>query len=260
MSLLFNNTVRDVFSASVFFLGLLANIGPAFAQSAPQPSYRALWVAVPNTEKLTVSVKEKEWAPILSFRPAHTFMLDGPAIESGKQSARLEAGTLMVAMDETKRIACQLERPSGRYFVGCVEDFDQDGRYESFFLLNHSNPFLFSAFRQPRHQKHWKIEPVTLRAANAVQAPEVKMVFLFENRAELAKQSRFQLCVMRESLKNIWGDATHARGCLPSISINDGAASVSLDLYGRNIVISAPAIGIGTITVTAQTNAIPVEL
>jgi hypothetical protein len=247
---------------AVFFGGiwLLGTCAPIYAQSIPQPSYRAPWVAVASPEYSSVTIKEKEWSSVISFRPAKTLVLDKPVIEQGKRGTRLEAGTLMVAMNDDLSIACQLERPSGRYFIGCVEDFTGDGTYEGFFLLNHSNPFLFSAFRQPRHQKHWKIEPVKLAAINEAQVPEVKMVFLFDSRAELVQQSRFQLCVMREGVKNIWGDATHARGCLPTISIKDGGDPVSLTLYGRKIVVSVPTIGVGNITLTAQPDAIAVEL
>ena len=247
-------------AAAIVCFFVIATSSLAFAQSAPQASYRAPWVAVPNTERVTKTAKEREWSPILSFRPAQTLVLDVPAIEFGKRGSRLEAGTLMVAMNATASIACQLERPKGRYFIGCVEDFDGDRRYEGFFLLNHANPFLFSALRQPRHQKHWKIEPVTLRPAPTSKVPEVQMVFLYDNRAELAQTNRFQLCVMREGVKNIWGDATVARGCLPTITIKDGGNPISIDLYGRNIIISVPAVGLGSIALTAQADAIPVEL
>lgn len=241
-------------------LGLFGTNGEAIAQSAPLPSYRAPWVAVPNPEIMSVTVKEKEWAPVLKFRPAKTLVLEAAAKEIGKSSARLDAGTVMVAMDGEAGIACQLERPKGRYFIGCVEDFNRDGSYEGFFLLNHANPYLFSAFRQPRHQKHWKIEPVKLGDASAADVPEIKMVFLYENRAELVKQSRFQLCVMRDGVENIWGDATHGRGCLPSITINDGGNPVSFDLFGRSIVISMPQLTVGSIKISARTDAVPVEL
>ena len=226
----------------------------------PQPSYRAPWVAVANPETISVTVKEKEWLPVLSFRPAKTLILQAAAKEIGKSGPRLAAGTVMVAMDNEAGIACQLERPKGRYFIGCVEDFNRDGSYEGFFLLNHANPYLFSAFRQPRHQKHWKIEPVKLGAASAPEVPEIKMVFLYENRAEIVKQSRFQLCVMRDGLQNVWGDATHGRGCLPSISIKDGGNPVSLNLYGRDVVISMSQVGVGTIKISGRADAVPVEL
>jgi hypothetical protein len=251
---------RALHAALLAFFGLTATHSSAVAQSVPEPSYRALWIAVPNSETVSISVKEKEWSPLLSFRPAQTFVLKAPAIEVGKKTERLSAGTRMVAMNEGASIACQLERPKGRYFIGCIEDFDRDGGYEGFFLLNHANPFLFSALRQPRHNKHWSIAPVTLGSAMDSEIPEVKMVFLFDNRAELAGRSQFQLCVMREGVKNIWGDATHARGCLPTISIKDGGEPVSLSLYGRNIVISAPEVGVGKVTMSAQPKPVQVEL
>jgi hypothetical protein len=230
------------------------------AQSAPQPSYRAQWVALPNMEALSLTVKEKDWVPILTFRPAQTLVLVSPAIELGKRNARLDAGTLMVPMDATASIVCQLERPKGRYFIGCIEDFDKNGSYDGFFLLNHANPFLFSALRQPRHKKYWNLAPTTLRAATNSQVPEVKMVFLYDNRAELSQVSRFQLCVLREGHNNIWDDATHLRGCLPTIAIKDGGEAVSLDIYGRKVVVSALSAGLGQITISAQAEAVGVEL
>ena len=240
--------------------GLLFLAGVCHAQSAPQPSYRAPWVAMPNAAPVTVTVQEKQWAPAISFRPARTLVLENPAVEQGKRGAQLVAGTLMVAMDDAARIVCEFERPKGRYFIGCVEDYDGDGRHEGFFLLNHANPYLFSAMRQPRHQKHRRIDPVTLRSVADKPASAVSMVFIFQNRSELVGVSQYQLCVMRDAVQNIWGDKSVARVCLPALSIKDGAEPRTIVLYGRTFRFASPVAGTATLTVSAQPNPIPAEL
>jgi len=67
-------------------------------------------------------------------------------------------------MKDVPEIACRLERPQFEFFIECLQDADQDGQYEGFFLLNHDKPFLFSALRQPRHQKVLPASPVMLAA------------------------------------------------------------------------------------------------
>lgn len=245
-------------------LALLLAAERASCQSAPvQYEYRASWVAVASPESVSVEVESKAWARLFTFRPERAFVLAAPLIEAGKSKARLDAGTVMVGMKDAPGIACRLERPTHVYFVECVEDADRDGKYEGFFLLNHENPFLFSARRQPRHQKVLPIEPVALDDVPSAQIPTLDMVFLYSGRSVLSAASgkhTFRLCILKPDVRNIWGDKTAGAGCLPDVVVRDGEFPLSLPLFGRTLTIAAPADGKVAVSVTAYPEDLPVSL
>lgn len=206
------------------------------AAAQDKPNYFAAWVAIAEPARQDVRVAEGEWAPVIRFRPQRVFSSGEPVVEASKGKTLIAAGTQMAAMAGRDNLACELERPRGDYFIGCVEDKDGDGRFETFFDLNHGNPFLFSAFRQPR-SKDRAIRPLSLSpvADAAAGSAPVSMVLFYRNRAELGGVSRFELCVLRPNNKNLWGDKTVARGCLPAISIGDTQYPRDVAVYGRTL-------------------------
>lgn len=207
------------------------------ALEKPDSGYVAGWVAVAGAGQPDLLIAEKQWESIIRFRPAARFVLDGAAVEPGRDKPLLNAGTAMIGIANHPGVACELERPRGDYFVGCVADKDGDGRSETFFNLNHANPFLFSALRQPR-AKDRAIAPVTLTPQAAGDAA-VEMVLFYASRAEVTGRNTFQLCVLRPDNRNIWGDKTVARGCLPSVTMGDNDFPRGLALYGRNIMFKS---------------------
>jgi hypothetical protein len=236
----------------------------AACQTAPpQYEYRASWIAVASPEPITADVESKSWARLITFRPDRAFVLTASLTEVGKSKPRLDAGTVMVGMTDGPGIACRLERPQHVYFIECVEDSDLDGQYEGFFLLNHENPFMFSARRQPRHQKVLPVVPVALGSATAEQLPTLDMVFLYSEMSVISAASgahTFQLCILRPGVRNIWGDKTVGRGCLPDIVVKDGDFPRRLQIYGRTLAIAAPVDGRVSVSVTACPEDLPVEL
>lgn len=238
--------------------------GQAACQAAtPQYEYRASWIALASPEPVTVEVERKSWAKLISFRPERGFTLAGPLTERGKRKPRLETGAVMVAMKDSPGIACRLERPQFDYVVECVQEGAQDGQYEGFFLLNHDKPFLFSAIRQPRHQKMFPSDAVTLNELAPGQLPTIDMVFLYPAGSVISgagASHRFQLCILRPDDRNLWGDKTHDRGCLPDIVVKDGDFPRRLQVYGRTLEIAAPADGRVAVSVTACPEDLPAEL
>jgi hypothetical protein len=212
-----------------------ALLAAAAVAQLPQPGYRADWVAVAQPAVSDMRIPEGKWQSAIRFRPAKIFVLDADVTPVGKNKPALAAGTVMIGMTTHARVACELDRPRGDYFVGCVEDRDGDGRSETFFELNHANPFLFSALRQPRH-KDKAIAPVTLTARlSSGDENGVEMVLFYRNRAELVGKNVFELCVLRADNRNMWGDKTQARGCLPPITIADSEFPRKMTAYGRVI-------------------------
>ncbi len=245
-------------------LAVIATAGQATGQAAPpRYEYRASWVAVASPERITAEVNSKSWAQLVTFRPERAFTLAAPLTEAGKSKPRLEAGTVMIGMKDGQGIACRLERPKFDYFVECVEDSNLDGQYDGFFFLNHENPFLFSARRQPRHQKVLPVSSVTLGDAPAEQVPTLDMVLLYSARSVISAASgshTFQLCILRPGVKNIWGDKTEGRGCLPNIVVKDGEFPRRLQIYGRTLEIAAPVDGKVSVSVSACPQDLPVDL
>ena len=236
---------------------------PAVATAQDKPNYFAAWVAVAEPAGKETRIAEGRWAPVVRFRPETVFVLDSPAVDAAKGNTLLAAGTRMVGMAGRPGLACELERPRGGYLIGCVEDKDGDGRFETFFDLNHANPFLFSAFRQPR-SKDRAIGPLSLSPASASTAPAggepVSMVLFYRNRAELTGVSRFELCVLQPDNRNIWGDKAVGRGCLPAISIGDHDFPRAVPIYGRTLTfLSRDADGV-TIAVTGADADLPARL
>ncbi|MCC7200447.1 MAG: hypothetical protein IT483_13125 [Gammaproteobacteria bacterium] len=243
---------------------VIAPAGHAAGQAAPpQYEYRASWVAVASPEPVKAEIDSKSWARLVTFRPERAFILTAPLTEAGKSKPRLDAGTLMVGMTDGQGIACRLERPKFDYFVECVQDSNLDGQYDGLFFLNHENPFLFSARRQPRHQKVLPVSPVTLGDAPAEQVPNLDMVLLYSARSVISAASgshTFQLCILRPGVKNIWGDKTEGRGCLPNIVVKDGEFPRRLQIYGRTLEIAAPVDGKASVSVSAFPQDLPVDL
>ncbi|MGV3479669.1 MAG: hypothetical protein ACO1O3_06950 [Sphingobium sp.] len=228
------------------------------AGNVRDPGYIAGWVAVAQPQPIEVRIAEKGWKPVAGFRPAVSFALDSDAIEAGKSKPMLRGGTAMIGIANHERVACELERPRGDYFVGCVQDKDGDGRFETFFELNHANPFLFSALRQPRH-KDRPIAPVSLTRREAGGAP-VEMMLVYRNRAELSGISQFELCVLRPDNRNIWGDKMVARGCLPPVSIGDGDFPRRVEAYGRTIEFRSRNADGALVSISGAVVDIPVRL
>jgi len=243
---------------------MLAAAGRADCEAAaPRYEYQASWIAVASPEPIVAEVERKSWARLVTFRPERGFALQEPLLETGKRKPRLDAGAVVVAMKDVPEIACRLERPQFEFFVECLQDADQDGQYEGFFLLNHDKPFLFSALRQPRHQKVLPASPVKLAGIPPQQLPTVDMVFLYPAGSALSAASgthRFQLCVLRPDDRNLWGDKTHDRGCLPDIVVRDGEFPKQLQLYGRTLTIAAPVDGKVAVSVTAHPEDVPALL
>ena len=243
---------------------MLAAAGQAACQAEPvRYEYQAAWIALASPEPISAEVERKSWARLITFRPERGFALQAPLLETGKRKPRLDAGAIVVAMRDLPEIACRLERPQFEYFVECVQDADQDGQYEGFFLLNHDKPFLFSALRQPRHQKVLPAGPVMLAEIPAQQLPTIDMVFLYPAGSALSTASgthRFQLCVLRTDDRNLWGDKTHDRGCLPDIVVKDGQFPRQLQIYGRTLTIAAPVDGKVPVSVTAHPEDVPAAL
>ena len=71
---------------------------------------------------------------------------------------------------------------------------------------------------------------------------------------------RFQLCVLRTDDRNLWGDKTHDRGCLPDIVVKDGEFPRQLQIYGRTLTIAAPVEGKVPVSVTANPEDVPAAL
>jgi len=223
------------------------------------PGHIAAWVAVAEPARADIRVAEGEWTPLLRFRPAKTVALDEAATDISKGKVHIAAGTRMIAMAGRSNLFCELERPRGDYLVGCVEDKDGDGRFETFFDLNHANPFLFSALRQPR-SKDRAIQPLSLSPVAVAGEEPVNMVLFFKNRAELPKVSQFELCVLRTNNRNIWGDKTVARGCLPAINIGDGQFPRSVPIFGRTLTFLSRDGEGARIAITGADNDIAVRL
>lgn len=245
-------------------LSLLLTVTQAVCDSAPpQYEYRASWIALASPEPVRVELEQKSWTKLISFRPERGFVLETALIESGKRKRRLEPGAVMVAMKDSPAIACRLERPQFDYFVECLQDADQDERYEGFFLLNHDKPFLFTAMRQPRHQKVLPASPVVLTELLPAQLPTIDMVLFYPARSAMSVAGgahRFQLCVLRPDDRNLWGDKTHNRGCLPDIMVRDQEFPKRTRVYGRTLEIAAPADGKVMVSVTAYPEDLPAEL
>ena len=245
-------------------LMLLLTAGHAVCQTAPpRYEYQASWIALASPEPISVVVQSESWARLIAFRPERALALEAPLIEAGKKKARLDAGTVMVGMKDDPGIACRLERPTHVYFVECVEDADLDGRYEGFFLLNHENPFLFSARRQPRHQKVVPVDALTLGSVSPEQLPTLEMVFLYPARSGISAATgahTFQLCILKPGVRNIWGDKTVGRGCLQDIVVKDGEFPRLLTIYGRTLTIAAPADGRVAVSMTARPEDLPAVL
>jgi hypothetical protein len=245
-------------------LAVLLNAGQTAGQPAPlQHEYHAAWIALASPEATSVRVESKSWAKLVTFRPERAFVLQAPLVESGTSKSRLEAGTVMVGMKDGRGVACRLERPTHVYFVECVEDADLDGQYEAFFLLNHENPFLFSARRQPRHQKVTPIQPVTLGEVAAEQRPTLDMVLIYSKRSVISAAAgahTFQLCILKTGVRNIWGDKTVGRGCLPDVVVKDSEFPRQMKVYGRTLTIDAPVDGVVPVSVTAHPEDLPVAL
>jgi hypothetical protein len=217
-------------SCGVAVIAAMAAI-PIGVSAQDKPNYSAAWIAIAEAPH-ELHVAEGRWAAVARFRPERLFTLDGAATDA-RGKVLLMAGTRMIGMAGRAGLACQLERAPHDYFVGCVEDKDGDGRFETYFDLNHANPFLFSAFRQPR-AKDRAIGPVSLAPATAGDV-SASMVLFYRNRAELTGRSRFELCVLHPDNRNPWGDKTVGRGCLPPIDIGDGEFPREVSAYGRTL-------------------------
>lgn len=200
------------------------------AQDAP--NYSAAWVALASPAE-ELQVAEGRWASVVQFRPERTFLLGDAVVDAVRGKLLIASGVRMIAMAGGSALACELERPAHDYFVGCVEDKDGDGRFETYFDLNHANPLLFSAFRQPR-AKDRAINPVSLTPAPLAGGP-VSLVLFYKNRAELAGASQFELCVLDADVSNPWRDKTVGRGCLPMITIGDQDYPREVSVYGRKL-------------------------
>jgi hypothetical protein len=236
----------------------------AASQVAPmQYEYHASWIAVASPDPVTAEVANKSWARLITFRPERAFVLPAPLVEMGKSKPRLDAGTMMVGMKDGPGVACRLERPKHLYFVECVEDRDLDGQYEGYFLLNHDNPFLFSARRQPRHQKVLPVQPVTLDNVATEHLPTVDMVLLYTERSVISAATgvhTFHLCILKPGVSNVWGDQTVFRGCMPDIVVKEGDFPGRVNIYGRTVEIAAPVDGKASVSVTAAAEDLPAAL
>jgi hypothetical protein len=221
---------------------------PCSAQSAPRDRYVAPWIALPQAESVTLTASGKNWTGIVALRAKSLLVLNDPVRELTTVEPLLEPGTMMIALDEDARIACEFERPKGRYFVHCVEDYDANGSYDGYFLLNNTLPFLFWAIRQPRHRETHAISRVTLRQATDKEMPDV----------QLALGSRGQLCVLRQEGFNVWGDRTEMSGCLAKPTARRSTAQ-HLTLAGRTLIIERPDADSAKVTVSAQPLPVAVE-
>lgn len=244
--------------ATIAALACVAAMIPSAASAQDRPNYFAAWVAVAEPARQDLRIAEGKWATVVRFRPARTFALDGAVVDAAKGKALLAADTPMIGMAGRANLACEVERPRGHYLIGCVEDKDGDGRFETFFDVNHANPFLFSAFRQPR-SKDRAIRPISLSFAPAGDEP-VGMVLFFKNRAELTGVSRFQLCVLHADNRNLFSDKSVARGCLPDITIGDSEYPRSIPIYGRTLTFLSRDADGAKVAITGAEADTPVRL
>jgi hypothetical protein len=251
------------FALAASLLALLPFREAAAQQAVPQYEYRAAWTVLANTQPVSVSVAPKAWASLLKLRPERGFRLDSPLIEPGKRKPRLDAGAVLVAMRNNPELACRLERPQFEFFVECLQETDGDGRHEGFFLLNHDKPLLFTALRQPRHQKLLPAEPVALTELPTGQLPVYDLVLFYPSGSAMSAVGgthRFQLCVLRQNDMNLWGDKTHDRGCLPQIVVRNGEFPKRMALFGRSLEIATSAEGTVVVSVTPLGEDLPVAL
>lgn len=256
-----HGTARARWSLGATIACAYAAMLPSAAVAQDRPDHFAAWVAVAEPAHDDIRIAENQWAPVLRFRPDRVFKLDEAAVEATGGKTLLAAGTLMIGMVDRPGLACELERPRGAHLVGCVEDKDGDGRFETFFDLNHNNPYLFSAFRQPR-SKDRPVRPLSLSptAPQLDGGEPVSMVLFYRGHAALRGASAFELCVLRPDNRNLWGDKTVARGCLPMITIGDADYPRKLSIYGRTLTfVSRDAEGV-TVSVTGATTDTPARL
>ncbi len=238
-------------------LACAASVVPFAAMGQDKPNHAAGWVAVAELSQ-DLRIAEGRWATVVRFRPERLFVVDAPVVDAANGKVLIASGTRMIGMAGRADLACEYGRSAHDYFVGCVEDKDGDGRFETFFGLNHANPVLFSGFRPPR-AKDRAVGPVSLTPAPADGA-SVGMVLFYRNRAELRGVSQFELCVLDTNNQNLWGDKTFGRGCLPTMSIGDGELPREVSAYGRTLkFLSRDAEGV-RVSVTGVEADLPARL
>lgn len=242
----------------VFATGTLLAVA-ADARSKDQPNIVAGWLAVAQAQPQALRIAEGSWSPAVRFRPQALSALDADAIGAQDGKRRIARGARMIAITGLRGVQCELERPRGDHSVGCVEDKDGDGRFDSFFAISHGNPFLFSAWRLPR-SKDLAIAPVTLSPAGGEADFIAEMVIFYRNRSEMRGISYFELCVLRADNRNTWGDKSQARGCLPAIAISDTEFPRLVVRFGRMIRFETREGESAIVTVTGNAQDIPVRL
>jgi len=88
-------------------------------------------------------------------------------------------------------------------------------------------------------------------------------VFMYSRRSVISAATgahSFQLCILKPGVRNIWRDKTVDCGCLPNINVKDGDFPKRLQVYGRTLEIAAPVDGKVTVSMTAVTEDLTVEL
>lgn len=202
-------------------LVVLLTAGRAASQAAPfQQEYHASWIALASPEPVNAEVESKSWARLVTFRPERAFVLTAPLTEAGKSRQRLDAGAVMVGMKAAPGIACRLERPTHVY-------------------------------------------PVALGDLSAEQLPALDMVLLYSGRSVISAATgahTFQLCILKPGVRNLWGDKTVGRGCLPDVVVKDGDFPMLLQIYGRTLTIATPVDGRVSVSVMAYPEELPVAL
>jgi hypothetical protein len=220
-------------SLSRLFAGLIA---ATLLIGAAPPTHKAQWVILgdPAGER-TISFKETTAENFARIIPNILMRLDGDvALAGGK--FRIPKGTLLVGVDGGTRLACEMIRRSGNESIGCLQDTDDDGAFDSGWKMRTGSEFLLNAFIAPAATKL----PAPVKATTLdprKDSPEVHIELFFENRAEWVKLNDLKVCIQRRDLKTIWGGVMPLRVCLgQGIRIKDKEYPYTLRMFGGSVV------------------------